>query len=240
MRYKMLRAIVWFLFRLLSRPDVRGLEQVPPTGAFLFATNHIGMLEVPLIYVLVARDDLSALVADKHRKNPLLRLLVNLVNGIWINRESADIRALKETLAYLQEGGAVGIAPEGTRSSTHALIPAKTGVAYLADKAGVPIVPVGVSESEARKVFSAWLRLRRPVIRVRFGAPFVLPPVNRRQREQDLQRNTDEIMCRIAILLPEAYRGVYAGHPRLQELLAEEQAAIPSLEDAHQPSMENR
>jgi 1-acyl-sn-glycerol-3-phosphate acyltransferase len=63
-------------------------------------------------------------------------------------------------------------------------------------------------------------RFRRPLIRVCVGQPFTLPPVERRQRAEMLQRNTDEIMCQIAALLPPEYRGAYADHPRLAELLS--------------------
>ena len=114
-------------------------------------------------------------------------------------------------------GGMLGIAPEGTRSRTGALIQAKTGTAYLADKAGVPVVPAAIygSESAMRQLF----HLHRPAIHIEFGKPFTLEPVSRSNRDADLQRNTDEIMCRIAAMLPQRYWGVYAGHPRLIELL---------------------
>ena len=109
------------------------------------------------------------------------------------------------------------MAPEGTRSRTRSLIQAKTGVAYLADKAGVPVVPVAITGTE--KAVSTFFRLRRPPIQIRFGKPFCLQPSERHARGSSLDQNTDEIMCRIAALLPPEYRGVYAGHPRLQELL---------------------
>jgi 1-acyl-sn-glycerol-3-phosphate acyltransferase len=66
------------------------------------------------------------------------------------------------------------------------------------------------------------LTLKRPQITIRFGKPFQLPPLNRKTRYQDLQTNTDEIMSRIACLLPPKYQGVYADHPRVLELTAAE------------------
>ncbi len=63
------------------------------------------------------------------------------------------------------------------------------------------------------------LRLRRPRITIRYGEPFWLESIDRANREACLQRNTDEIMCRIAAMLPPQYRGAYADHPRLMELL---------------------
>ena len=109
----------------------------------------------------------------------------------------------------------LGIAPEGTRSHIGGLIRAKTAAAYLADKAGVPVIPVAISGTE-RAVWRA-LCLLRPRITIQFGEPLNLPPIGREEREATLQSNTDEIMCRIAAMLPEKYRGVYAGHPRLKE-----------------------
>jgi 1-acyl-sn-glycerol-3-phosphate acyltransferase len=64
------------------------------------------------------------------------------------------------------------------------------------------------------------IRLRRAPVTVHIGKPFSLPPIDRTKRQEDLARGTDEIMCRIAALLPPQYRGVYADHPRLKELIA--------------------
>lgn len=213
-----LRSIFRFLFRLLTRIEVVGLEKVPLSGGCILATNHLSRLDPPLLFMLIERNDLTALVADKYKKYPFIPWLVNTLKGIWIHREDADFRALKDARRYLQQGGLLGIAPEGTRSRTKGLLPGKPGVAYLADKAGVPVIPVAISGTEGAifKIFT----LRRPKIRVAFGDPIQLPPLDREQREEMLQRNTDEILCHIAALLPPEYRGVYADHPRLKEILA--------------------
>jgi 1-acyl-sn-glycerol-3-phosphate acyltransferase len=211
-----LRLLVRLLFALLTHIEVEGLENVPQQGGAILAANHLGRLDSPLVYIVVCRDNLTGLVAEKYQNKPFFRWLVNLVGGIWINRQQADFRALREAREYLQKGGMLGIAPEGTRSRTGALMPAKTGVAYLADKADVPIIPVGITGTE--KAFHELYRLRRPRLKVRFGRPFKLPPLRHDDRSSSLKENTDEIMCQIAILLPPAYRGVYAGHPRLHEL----------------------
>jgi 1-acyl-sn-glycerol-3-phosphate acyltransferase len=117
----------------------------------------------------------------------------------------------------------LGIAPEGTRSNTRALIPAKTGVAYLADKAKVAVLPTAIYGTD-NAVYEV-LRLRRPKMTIHFDKPFMLHPVDRSHRDEALQRNTDEIMCRIAALLPPAYWGAYAAHPRLKELLSKPQVS---------------
>ena len=122
-------------------------------------------------------------------------------------------------LTRSKQGAAVGIAPEGTRSQTAQLLEGKQGTVLLAYKADVPIVPVGLSETD--HVVHDALLLRRPRIVARFGPAFRLPPIDRANRDEWMQRCTDEIMCRIAVLLPAKYHGFYANHPRLKELLDE-------------------
>jgi 1-acyl-sn-glycerol-3-phosphate acyltransferase len=205
------------LFFVLTRVTVIGQENQPDHGGFLAAANHLSMVEVPLVYCNINRNNVAGLVAKKHKKNTLFRWVVNSLGGIWINREEIDTRALRAARDHLKNGGVLGIAPEGTRSETGALLPAKTGVAFLADQARVPIVPVAVSGTW--QITREILSLQRPKIIVEFGEAFTLPTIERSDRDGGLQRNTEEIMCRIAVLLPAKYRGVYADHPRLKELL---------------------
>jgi 1-acyl-sn-glycerol-3-phosphate acyltransferase len=212
-----LRSVIRFLFALLTQINVEGLENVPQQGSAILAANHQGLIDSRLIFSLIERSDVTGLVADKYKTKPILPWLVTIVDGIWINREEADAHALRAAWDYLKRGGLLGIAPEGTRSHTGALIRAKTGVAFLADKAGVPIVPIAIAGTE--KIFAELLHLRRPLLMIHFGQAFRLPPLERSERNAGLQRNTDEIMCRIAAMLPLEYRGEYVDHPRLKELL---------------------
>jgi len=208
------------LFRLLSRVQVKGRENLPQSGGYIAAANHLSVIEVPLVYCLINREDVTGLVAKKHQKNTFFRLLIDLMDGIWLNREEIDTRALRTARDHLRNGGVLGIAPEGTRSRTGALLEAKTGVAFLADQARVPILPVAVAGTW--QITKEILKLKRPVIKVNFGKPFTLPPVDRMNREQDLKHNTEEIMCQLAALLPPENRGVYADYPRVQQLIAKQ------------------
>lgn len=205
------------LFFLLTRVKVAGHEHLPEEGGYIAAANHLSVIEVPLVYCLIKRNDVTGLVAKKHQKNIFFRWIINLLDGIWLNREEIDTRALRAARDHLMSGGVLGIAPEGTRSQTGALIEAKTGVAFLADQAKVPIVPVAVAGTW--KIASEIITLKRPKIFVNFGKPFTLPPVDRKNRDRDLKSNTEEIMCQLAALLPPENRGVYATHPRVQQLL---------------------
>ena len=92
-------------------------------------------------------------------------------------------------------------------------------MAYLADSSGAQIVPMVLLGAE--KITASLKRLRRQRVKLRIGKPFTLPPLDEDNRAASLRANTDEVMCRIAALLPEEYRGLYADHPRLKELLGE-------------------
>jgi 1-acyl-sn-glycerol-3-phosphate acyltransferase len=93
-------------------------------------------------------------------------------------------------------------------------------VSYLAARSGFPVFPVAITGTEDKVILANLIRLRKSPITLTAGKPFTLPPLPSKDRGEALQRYTDEIMCQIAAILPERYRGVYADHPRLKELLA--------------------
>ena len=218
MHHQTLRRLLRFLFRKFTRVQLDGMQNFPLTGGLIAATNHLSWVDGPLVYAMLPREDATALAADKYQRNPFSRWLLDSARVIWIDRENPDAQAMKKAIRFLRDGGVLGIAPEGTRSRSGALIPAKAGGAYLATKAEVPLIPVAVYGTET--AFGELLRLRRPVIHMVIGEPFQLPPLDKQNRDETLRRNADELMCRIAELLPRKYHGAYAEHPRLKELLA--------------------
>jgi len=220
MAYRIARWIINLILRLAARVEVDGLERIPRSGSFAVAPNHLGRLDPLLVYGFLDRKDIIMFVAEKYRQNALARWFTRQLDAIFIDRFNADFSAVREALARLRKGGVLVAAPEGTRSPTGALIEGRHGVSFLVAKAGVPIYPVGVTGSEDSYVVSQLRRLRRPRIHVRIGEPFTLPPLKGKDRDAALQEYTDEIMCRIAALLPPSYRGVYADHPRLKEFLS--------------------
>jgi 1-acyl-sn-glycerol-3-phosphate acyltransferase len=223
MTYRFVRWLINSLMKLLARVDVEDIENLPATGGYIVVANHLGRMDIPLVYYLLERDDVIILVAEKYRKYGIVRWLVKKVNALWLDRFSSDFKALRNTLERLNAGGVLVIAPEGTRSPTGALIQGKAGAGYLAAKSGLPVVPVAAIGTEDKLVKAELKQLKRMHIQVRVGKPFYLPSLSGRNREAGLQGATDEIMCQIAALLPESYRGVYTDHPRLHELLSASQ-----------------
>ena len=214
--YYFVRSLFSALVRLLIRVEVVGRENIPAGGAFLITTNHLSFFDAVLIFCFMPHR-MVAFGADKWRRNPVVAQVCEMLGIIWVSRGEADTDAIKATLAVLKSGGRLGMAPEGTRSRAAQLQPGKPGAAYLADRARVPILPVGQAGTEA--VIKSWKQLRRPRVRLVIGAPYTLPG-NGRAKGPQLDAFTEEIMCRIAALLPPEYRGVYADHPRLAALLA--------------------
>lgn len=216
---KLALLLINIFITLTTRLEVHGLEHLGEIKNGILAGNHIGRLDAVLIFHFTRRDDIILIVAEKYQNNPLARWFVRQLNAIFVDRYNADFTVLRKVLKRLEQGEIMVLSPEGTRSPNAALQQAWPGASYLALKAGVPILPIGLAGSEDSKFFPNIRRLRRTRVVIRVGKPFTITPIQGEKIERTLQVYTDEIMCQIARLLPPEYRGVYHDHPRLKELL---------------------
>ncbi len=205
------------LIKLLSRPTVKGLENLPDSGAFLLVGNHMSMVDIPLGFAYLGDPNIRGWAAAKWSSHPLFAPIVHVGGGIFIRRGEVDRSSLREAIDWLKSGKPFALSPEGTRSRNGALQRGKTGAAYLAAEADVIVVPMGFigTDQAFRTLF---LKLRRPKLALHIGKPFKLAPLDENHRNASLRENTDEIMCQIANLLPSRYWGHYAEYPRLMEL----------------------
>jgi 1-acyl-sn-glycerol-3-phosphate acyltransferase len=219
MTHKIVRFAVRLILHLIARVETVGFENIPDMQSYVIAANHIGRLDAALPYYILDRPDIIIIVAEKYQKYAFTRWLTRLINGIFIDRYHADVGALRQTLRRLQQGGILAMTPEGTRSKSGNLIEAKPGGIYLAWKAGVHILPAALTGTEDAMVRDRLKHFKRLDIKAVAGKPFTLPPVEGKDRDATMQQYTDEVMCRIAALLPEERRGFYTEHPRLKELL---------------------
>jgi 1-acyl-sn-glycerol-3-phosphate acyltransferase len=186
----------------------------------LLAANHLGRLDTAVLLYAIDREDIIIAIAEKYKNHPLFGAMGRAVDAVWLNRFEADFSALREILTRMKKGGLMVIAPEGTRSKTEALQQGKMGAAFLAAKSGYPVITVSLTGTEDRGVVANLKKLRRSKIRAVAGEPFSIEVPKGSGREEAMQKATDEIMCRLAVNLPEKYRGVYADHPHLKELQA--------------------
>ena len=216
-----LRWLIRVLFNLIAHVEVTGYENLPKEGSYVIATNHLGIVDAPIAFYALDRWDMFVMIAEKWEKVALFRFLGKYFNFVFIDRYNSDIKTLRRVIELMKEDNILVIAPEGTRSRVGSLIEAKPGVSYLATKLNRPIVPVALAGTEDKALFGNLKRFQRAHITVTAGPAFTLPPLPRENRDEALKRYTDEIMCRIAALLPKKYHGVYADHPRLKELLAQ-------------------
>lgn len=206
--YIMIQRMFRAIFKILLQVEVTGTEHIPPRGPYILAVNHLTLLEPPLLLAYLPTGQMKALVARKWARNPVLGWIVKGTGSIFINRDQVDRQALKEALQHLKQDGILGLAPEGTRSRSGGLMAAKTGVAYLATRARVPILPVGISGQPG---YAAKLkRFQRPHIRIKVGPPLQLPPLSRGDKNAQLNHATDRVMVAIARLLDPELRGIYA------------------------------
>jgi len=218
MKQKTIRSFLRFIFPKIARIDIIGMDSFPE-GQFIIASNHLGRLDSALLYFLFDREDIILPTAEKYKDHPLYGCIGRALGAIWLNRVETDIHAMKEILRRLKAGGLLAIAPEGTRSKSEALQEGKPGVAFLASKVNIPIIPIALTGTEDRIIKDNMKHLRRSHIIIRVGEPFNLPAINNKDRETSLRLATDEIMCQIAAMLPEKYRGFYSEHQRVKELL---------------------
>ncbi len=207
--YRIVLAIMRFLLWLLTDFKAEGIENIPRSGSALLVANHLNTLDGPAVFVILPRQ-VTVFAADKHNRPFSFYgwLLRNFANAIWVARGEADRKALRAAFDALTRGEMLAIAPEGTRSKTGALQKGHDGAAYLAARTGAVIVPVVAWGQE--KVWSELAHLRRAHVRVVVGQPFSLPPEAARAHSPELAVYTDQIMHRLAGMLPPSYRGVYA------------------------------
>lgn len=215
-----LKWLIRFIFNLIAEVEVTGKENVPASGAFVIATNHIGIIDIAMFHYVFDRFDMFIPVAEKWEKIGWIRFLAQNLNFLFVDRFNPDLKALRKMIGLMENGNALVIAPEGTRSRTGALIEGKPGVAYLAARSGFPVVPVAITGTEDKVILGNIKRFRKSKVTLTGGTPFTIAPLPKENRDQALKTALDEIMCQIAALLPERYRGVYADHPLLKELLA--------------------
>ena len=192
---------------ILCRIDKHDFPKVPAHGPLILAINHISSLEVPLLFVHLQPRKMIGLAKIETWDNKFMGWLFDLWEAIPIRRGEADLEAIRECLKVLKTGDILAIAPEGTRSYNGQLQCGQPGIAMIALRTGTPILPVAHWGSED---FATNLKkLKRTDFHFRVGRLFYLDAKGERVNGKIRQAMVDEIMAQIAILMPEAYRGVY-------------------------------
>jgi 1-acyl-sn-glycerol-3-phosphate acyltransferase len=187
--------------------QVEGLDNVPKTGPLILAINHMKFLDPVVASALSPRDVVTMAKAELFH-NPFVGLIFRLYGAFPVRRGEIDRSALGRSVQTLRAGKALLMAPEGTRGKGYSLKLAKDGMAYLALRENVPILPVAISGTE--KFWGQLKRLRRAKVRLTFGEAFLISAIDSKVSREELCQMTREAMYRLAALLPEEYRGAYS------------------------------
>jgi len=184
--YGILRGLAGFLMRLRTRTRIRGAEHIPSRGPFILVANHQSILDPILVQVGCPRP-LHTLTKSTQFSSGLFRWIMPRVNAIPTRRYRIEPQAIRVMLRRLAEGRGVGIYPEGERSWDGVIQPFRRGTIRFLLRAGVPIIPCGVSGA-----YDAWPRwsrgIRRRDIRITFGPPLDWPVLeNRAEVEESLE-----------------------------------------------------
>ena len=193
--------------RLFADLEVSGEGNLPTTGPLIIVANHQSNIDPPLLAAVLKRHTWFLAKAGIF-KGPIIRWFLGSWGAFPLRRQEGDIRALRWILRKLESGEAVVLFPEGTRNPG-AMRRAKPGVVQVALRTRAPLIPIGITGTEhltnVGRVFNPTAKLR-----VRIGEPFTLPAPEGKPKDVELDSLTEMVMGRIADLLPESHRGVYA------------------------------
>jgi 1-acyl-sn-glycerol-3-phosphate acyltransferase len=184
---------------------VNGKENVPRNGPLIVVSNHLSMVDPPLLSASIPRR--IVFMSKEELFRSWGRVFVRAFGAFPVHRGTLDREAIRQAMRVLNNGQVLGIFPEGGRNKSHALEKAELGAALIALRSGAPILPVGISGTE--NVKGPRMIFRQPRITVTIGQPFYLSENKERPTRERLVEATDVIMRRIAEVLPSHYRGIY-------------------------------
>lgn len=219
----LLRQGIRLAFALLSDLRIIGRDNLPPEGPLIVVANHFHFLD-PLAVIRATTWPMEFLAGLQNPNAPPALSWITRVWGVYtVRRGSASRTAMRASLAVLEQGGVLGVFPEGG-SWASVLRPARPGAAYLAAQSGARLLPMGLYGFG--DVFTSIARCRRVTATVEIGKPFGPFELEGRgqARRQRLEEMGHEIMLKISELIPPELRGVYSDDPEIRA--AAQEAAI--------------
>lgn len=194
------------LEKLLMKYRIAGLENVPKAGGAIVMINHINFWVPMVVMPSLGRDVIPMTKVEAWES--VLRPFVGPYGAIPVHRGAVDTSAVRSATEALNEGYLVLISPEGTRSPNGALIRAQEGLAFLAARTNMPVLPVAIQGTP--NIVSSLKRLKRAEVLVTVGPAFTLDTGGEKASREVLGRLTDEAMVHLAKLLPAHMHGAYA------------------------------
>lgn len=194
--YELLRMFFTVLFSIVFRWRTSGVENIPAGGAII-AANHISLWDPPVVGTAIPRRA-HFMAKEELFANPVFGWLISKLGAFPVRRGAADRTAIKTALTLLKNGSILVIFPEGTRSKDGKLGAPEAGLALLALKAGVPVIPAAVIGTN--KIFRDGHVL--PKFCIRFGKPILFGSDT--AGKESMEKMSAQVMTEISRLLEEA------------------------------------
>jgi 1-acyl-sn-glycerol-3-phosphate acyltransferase len=219
--YAALRWLMRFMSRvyLVGLFRVEGAENIPRKGPLIICPSHSGTLDPPMVPAFTSRNDTWSMAKSEYFEGGHIEFLFRSYHAFPVVRHSADRNALRRSFDLLKEGHALIIYPEGTRVESGLLATPEPGAGFIAQKAGCPVLPVGLTGTrECLPKGAHWPR--RVPVTLSFGKPFLVASKRPDGTKISHQEAADAIMVAIAELVPERQRGAFSDLPALRNRLA--------------------
>jgi 1-acyl-sn-glycerol-3-phosphate acyltransferase len=211
---------------MVCKIDDAELVRIPKKGPLILVGNHVNFLDAPILMSRLPPRRVTALAKVETWDDPLVGFLFTMWNGIPIRRGEVDLEAFRQARLSLDRGEILVVCPEGTRSNDGKLQKGLPGVVLLAERSGVPLLPIAYYGIEHfhRNIRS----LTRTPCRLMVGSPFKVDTHGEKLSSELSATITDQIMYQMAALLPPAYRGVYSNMSKARENYLHFEEGVPS------------
>lgn len=197
MAYRLVQLLFRLLLLLLRRWKVYGAENMPAAGGVVIVSNHASYWD-PIAVACAFDRKVHYMAKSELFQIPLLGPVIRSLGAFPVRRDRSDRSAIRTAVSYLQEGEVVGVFPEGTRSKTGELLKPHLGAAMIAQKAGVPILPVALSGTRG-----VWGK-----VAVRVGTPLAVGAGGgTKTARMELEEASERAMSEIAAFLAGAGSG---------------------------------
>ena len=199
--------IIHIILRTICKVDSKEIKKIPLKGPYIVAINHINFLEVPMIFTHLLPRKVVGIVKKETWKGGIIKWVATKWEAISVDREGQTTETFRKSRKVLKDGYFLIIAPEGTRNKDGKLRKGKPGIISIALRSNVPIIPI--AHFGGKDIIKNLKSFKRTKFTFKVGTPIILHPEGK--TDQDKRKYfTDQLMYRLAKLLPKENRGVYS------------------------------
>lgn len=194
--YSIVRFLLHYFFKITFRCKIFGEENIPINGGAIIASNHVSLFDPPVVGTAITRS-VHFMAKEELFAIPIIGWIFKKLKAFPVRRATADRAAIRHAINLLENGEILGLFPEGTRSLTGRLGKPETGLAMIALKSGVPIIPTAVIGTNRvcknGQLFPSFI--------VKFGNPIAV--IKGKADKETMEDLSNQVMKEISLLLEE-------------------------------------